>query len=376
MQKNTLIQHDLKEIYKKIIWLLPGPLFYLLFLLSQLWPAFTETVYSRRIFYYMNQGLSTLTGILPFSLGELLLYVFLLFTAVYLILMIVRTVLAKKSWWYVLLNRVLFLLCIVSIVYALFVGQWGFNYSRQPLGETLALDTSPASASELRDTCEALIGQANGLRDGLPEYENGVFLPMFSKSDMMQRVPGYYNMAADATGNSFLGGNFGRVKPVLYSTGLSYAHITGVYFPFTGESNVNADIPMLLFPATCLHEAAHQRGFAREDEANFLAYYVASTSGDDAVQYSGTVLALINAMNKLYAADSDMYFALRQTYSDGLNRDLAHYSSYWQQFKSPISDTAQAVNNTYLRANMQRDGVKSYGRMVDLLIGLWRSGGI
>ncbi|MDD5017271.1 MAG: DUF3810 family protein, partial [Eubacteriales bacterium] len=122
--------------------------------------------------------------------------------------------------------------------------------------------------------------------------------------------------------------------------------------------------------------AAHQRGFAREDEANFLAYYVSSYADDISVAYSGTMLAVINAMNKLYAADSDLYFELCVTYSDGLNRDLQNYSAYWQQFESPMGETVETVNNTYLKANMQHDGVKSYGRMVDLLIALWRSGGL
>ena len=49
---------------------------------------------------------------------------------------------------------------------------------------------------------------------------------------------------------------------------------------------------------------------------------------------------------------------------------------YWQQFESPVSEASQQVNNTFLQANMQQDGVKSYGRMVDLLIGLWRAGEI
>jgi hypothetical protein len=42
----------------------------------------------------------------------------------------------------------------------------------------------------------------------------------------------------------------------------------------------------------------------------------------------------------------------------------------------PLSETAETINNNFLKANQQPDGVKSYGRMVDLLIGLWREGGL
>lgn len=360
-------------LFKKLIILLIGPIFYGLFRLSFLWPSFTEIVYSRSIFRIINQGLSTITGALPFSMGEFLLYSFIVFVAVYIIVIIVRSIKAKKAWWKALLGQSLNLLIVVSIIYSLFVGLWAFNYARQPLGESLGLDTQPATINELYSTCKSLAVKANRLRASVPEDSSGVFSPDFTKEDIMNQTADYYNIAAATSNNDYLGGSFGPVKPVVYSKGLSYAHITGIYFPFTGEANVNADFPMLLFPSTCLHEAAHQRGFAREDEANFLAYYIASYSNNDAVSYSGTMLALIHAMNKLYAADSELYYSLRETYSDGINRDLRNNHEFWQQFESPVSEVSKKVNNTFLQANMQHDGVKSYGRMVDLLIGLWRN---
>jgi hypothetical protein len=369
-------RHDMKKIIYRLFWLLPGLVFYTLFRLSEHFPAFTEHVYSRAIYRVIGPALSTITGILPFSLGELLLYAFILFVIAFIVVMIVHAVRAHASWWYVLLRRVITLLCVFSMVYAAFVFLWGFNYSRQKLADTLNLNASPATVAELSATCAALVDRANTLRSLIPEDEDGLFAPEMSRRDIMRNVPGYYSTAAQESGCSFLGGSFGRVKPVLWSKGLSQAHITGVYFPFTGEANVNADVPDLLFTATCLHEAAHQRGYAREDEANFLSYYVSSYSNDASVSYSGTMLALIHAMNKLYEADSDKYYELRQTYCDGIERDLNQNSAYWQQFESPVSDVAETVNNTYLKANGQQDGVKSYGRMVDLLIALWRSGGL
>jgi len=53
---------------------------------------------------------------------------------------------------------------------------------------------------------------------------------------------------------------------------MSYLGIGGVYFPFTGEANVNISMPHTSIPFTACHEMAHQIGFAREDEANFIAY--------------------------------------------------------------------------------------------------------
>ena len=40
--------------------------------------------------------------------------------------------------------------------------------------------------------------------------------------------------------------------------------------------------------------------------------------------------------------------------------------------EGPVSRVSDKVNDTYLRANAQEEGSKSYGRMVDLLLGEYR----
>ena len=101
------------------------------------------------MFPVIAQGLSTVTGLLPFSLAELLLYAFILFIGVYVALMIVQSIRARKKWWQEMLNRFIVLLSIASIIYALFVGLWGFNYARQPLSRALGLNASPATADRI-----------------------------------------------------------------------------------------------------------------------------------------------------------------------------------------------------------------------------------
>ena len=149
---------------------------------------------------------------------------------------------------------------------------------------------------------------------------------------------------------------------------MSYEGISGFYFPFTGEPNVNIDIPASIIPCTVCHEMAHQRGFAREDEANFISYLVCSINPDVTFQYSGTLLALINSMNSLYKYAPQKYKTLIATYSKGLNRDLLELDQYWNYYEGPLEKLSTKINNTYLKANLQKNGVFSYGRMVDLLL--------
>ena len=56
-------------------------------------------------------------------------------------------------------------------------------------------------------------------------------------------------------------------------------------------------------------------------------------------------------------------------YAAGVRRDLAAISQYWQQYKGPMARTSARVNDAYLQFNGQEEGINTYGRMVDLLIG-------
>jgi hypothetical protein len=178
-----------------------------------------------------------------------------------------------------------------------------------------------------------------------------------------------------AKGCPQLGGVKLNPKPLLLSRLVSYTGITGVYGPFTGEANVNIDSPAPLLPAAVCHEMSHQRGFAREDEANFIAYLTCIQNPDPDFQYSGKLMALLHAMNALYRSDPQSYEEVRSLYRPGIQRDIDEVVRYSQSHQGPLEEHAQRVNDLYLKANNQRDGVDSYGRVVDLLLAERRAAG-
>ncbi|MFQ9872685.1 MAG: DUF3810 domain-containing protein [Oscillospiraceae bacterium] len=226
---------------------------------------------------------------------------------------------------------------------------------------------------ELNALCRELSQQAGELRAQIPQQ--GALVTSGSVFDLCRQAAGEY----DAISRRFpiLAGGYSAPKPVLFSEVMSYLNITGVYFPFTAEANVNIASPDFLIPVTMCHELSHLRGFMREDEANFIAYLVCRESSDVLFEYSGTMLALIHASNALYSADPALYEELVQTYTPGMLADLRDNSEYWQRHEGLIGDISDTVNDTYLKANRQSDGVKSYGRMVDLLLAQRRlSGGL
>jgi hypothetical protein len=228
------------------------------------------------------------------------------------------------------------------------------------------LTVRPASKEELADLCENLIEQAKHLRTMVNEDNDGVMCITDGKAQVLNRATAGYLEAAELYPQ--LGGRYGKPKGVFFSEILSYIGLSGVYFPFTGEANVNMSIPDSMLPVAVCHEMAHQRGFAREDEANYIAYLTCKFNPDPEFQYSGTLLAVIYAMNMMKTVDGERYLELKKEYSNELQKDLANITLYWAKYQSVIGRISNQINDSYLKSNGQGAGVYSYNQMVNLLI--------
>lgn len=347
----------------------------LLIQLARLSPGITEQVYSRKIYPLLAGSIGALTSLFPFSLFEMGLLVLLAAAALLLIyglacllLVLLHRPVPVRVPWKRLFRLLLKAACVIFFV---FVTTCGFNYHRLEFAQTSGLQIRDSSAQELAALCMELSVRANDLRLQVGEDASGV---MRLKSDFS----GTARAAREAFGAlaqeyTIFPAYAITPKPVLNSRFMSRMQLTGEFTLFTFEANINTDAPDYSIPATMCHELAHTRGFMREDEANFIGYLACINSDSSEFQYSGIMLALIHASNRLYETDQKLYRTVASTFSDGVRRDFADNNAYWAQFEGPVAKVSDAVNNAYLVINNQNDGVKSYGRMVDLLLADYRS---
>lgn len=358
--------------YKRIYLLSLIPISYLLTLLAKKSSYFAEEIYAKHIYKWISQIISTISGILPFSLGEVIIIVVPVVLLVVFLGFIIKMIAVKENRKQRWLKGILNVLCTGSIVLFAFTLLAGINYYRAPFATYSNLTIRESSTEELYNFTESLVLQANELREQVPQTdENGVF----KLSESNYKLAKIANKAYSSLGKEYpiLGGNYGSPKPVLLSELMSQTEITGIFFPFTMEANVNVDVPDYTIPSTMLHELAHLRGFMREDEANYLAYLAGMKSDNIDVQYSSTMMALVYAGNALYDQSPDLYSQIRDMYSEGVLKDIRANSNYWLKYEDTvISTVSNNINDTYLKANDQSDGVKSYGRMLDLLLAKYR----
>lgn len=363
----------MKELLRKkrLYLILLIPLGFLLTALTARFPWATDRIYSRGIYQGVARVIGGFFSLIPFSVAELLILVLLAVIPISLIVLVVRLIRDKEGRRKRLLNLVANLFCTAGCLYFVFVLVCGINYTRPGFAELNGLEIRPSSVEELSALCTSLVEQCNAAEAATASNEAGVSTLSFENhralTDACQAA---YSKAGEEydTLSRFVP----RAKAVISSRAMSYLDITGVYFPFTFECNVNVDHPEHNVPATILHEMAHFKGFMREEDANFIAYLVSGYSDDPELTYSGTLLATVYATNALFTADPEEYSRVASSLSDGVRTDLAAAREYWQQFATPVAKVSNSVNNTYLRANRQQEGVKSYGRMVDLLLAEYR----
>lgn len=345
----------------RFLWLIFGPLGFLLSWLASGYPELVEKYYTLAFSKALSGYLSLITGIVPFSAAEILLGLFVLIFVVSFF-----RILASKQRAEKFLPALYKLLVFTGILYFSFILIWGLNYNRLSFAEIAGFTAEGSSAQELEELCSKLIDRANTLRAGLPEDDRGVLNIQGNFPAVRTESSVAFTRAANIYPE--LGGKYGQPKFVTLSKVMSYTGITGIYIPFTGEANINIDIPESLLPATTCHELAHQRGFAREDEASYIAWVACNSSEDQTFRYSGTLSALIYSMNALYSFAPEQAASLQEKYSQEVRRDLRDYSEYWRKHEGKIEEVTSDINDAYLKSNRQEEGIQSYGRMVDLLL--------
>lgn len=314
-------------------------------------PGFA-TWYAHHIYPILVIVFGGFFGIFPVSVVELALYL--------LILLILAAVIRY-------LKRPVHLLCrgflLISALLFSYTVSCGVNYLAMPFSEYAGLEAGQYTEEELKELCRYLVDKVNEtatserFADHRQEWlQEGV--------RAMQRAGAQYPS---------LSGFYPRPKPVMMSAILSVQQLAGIYVPFTIEANFNQEMTDYNIPHTICHELSHLKGFMREDEANFIGYLSCVGSDNQAFQYSGYMSGWIHAGNALAAVDMEAYIELHQELSQEVRDDLAENSRFWNRYDGRIAEVSTQINDTYLKINRQADGVRSYGRMVDLMLSYYNN---
>ncbi len=371
---------------KRMVFILPGILAFVVTQYARLNPTWTEQVYSRAVYPMLSSAVGFLPSLVRFSVAEWVALLFVLFCVGYIVFYVwkiavggrrrVKTggeVSKKPGRWLVLYRGAVGAVAIFSMVYFLFTALCGLNYYRYNFTVYTGYEVEKSSVGELEQLCVSLADSANQAREQLGEgadlaaSDSGDFDRCVEESVLaMRKLAERYPVLERSW--------YSEPKPVMMSGLMSDAGIAGIFFPFTMESNVNDDAPLFTLPSTMAHELVHQCGFMREDEANFVAYLACKQSDDPLMRYSGFYLAFVHSTSALRKVDPEAASNVMAGLSPAVKRDMLENDRFWAEHEGVVNEVSTKMNDTYLKANNQTDGVSSYGRMVDLLLAEQRAG--
>ena len=345
-------------------WLLFGgsllALTWLIWTMCGAFPAVSS--FFRAIARFLSNLLGFFTGILPIPASELMIGGLVLGSLAWLILTL------RRRDGRALLQGLCRLIWVGCAAVFLFVFLYGVHHTAPSLAAQMGLEVGKYSTAQLETFVAQTVEQVNALAHQMPRDEEGTcdfgrFRPM------AKQVSAEYIRLANEYA-VFDRSRAGLVKRSLFGGRImSYVDLAGYYFPWAAESTVSSDVVDTHIPFNIAHETAHAIGIGPEAECNFAAWLACKDSEDLRFRYSGWLLAYIYASNALYASDYEAWYRQYGALCADAVHDLQVLNRSLEQFENTkVNELGSKANDALIKATGQADGIRSYGKVVDLML--------
>jgi len=286
----------------------------------------------------------------PFSVGDIF-YSIVIFLFLWWLIRLFYKSKRKKS-----LKNIFILINILSLGYFLF---WGGLYSQKPMLTRAEIET-PIPQEDLKTLAKIYLNKCIVTREKIPEK-------LFT-IDSIENIEKEIIYRQKPVAEHFKKGQHlqWKWKPSIFSGILSYTGISGYYNPFTAEAQYNSQLPDTVIPFTLAHESAHQIGFAREEEANFIAFLTAQNSHQPELIYSSDWTVLRMLLSRLKWEEEDFVQEILLSFSDKMKEDYHQEQQFYEQHAGKVANFFYMTNDLFLKSN-QQDGAINYQYFLKLL---------
>mgnify|MGYP001515609425 FL=1 len=352
-------------------------------------------IYTTRIYPIIGSLLSPISGLFPFSVGDIFIALSIVWVFFYPIYEIKwRKQLAKRFFFLaakrgsypkkkVVFGRVAeYLLW----VYAWFYIAWGLNYSQPNIYCRTGMKPVEVSEAKFREFAYRYADSINYLSEerrvkseetAFDDQRESQFNGMVDdglKNRVRDAVLKGYNEIGAKEGINAPFNQHPHAKTMLFTPLSSMSGVTGSMGPFFCEFTLNGDIRPHDYPAIYAHEFAHLLGIANEGEANFYSYIVCTASSDKAVKFSGYYHIFFHVLRNVFDILGEKEGEKFLKYIRPEIIQLAKSDrNYWLSKRCKVLDAAQDfIFDLYLRGNHVAEGRKSYSGVVGLILA-WES---
>jgi hypothetical protein len=330
------------------------------------WSNHFSDFYFHRWYEWSSLTFRQVTGIVPFSIGDVIYTAWIIGGIFYLLKLCYKVI--RLRWEQVglqLLRGIHFLLS----VYLAFLVLWGYNYERNSLTIDTGLVTGTYDTRQLYQLSDTLLHLVN-LEKANTGDTIGVMKADTTGVPIFQRAA----MAYDAAAKTWpaLRYRAPSVKRTLYGHWLNYIGITGYLNPFTNEAQVNTTTPAVLQPYITCHEIAHQLGYAPEEEANFVGYLAATSIPDSHFRYAAHFDMFMYSVRQLGQRDTSLAKSIWNRVVPGVKADHKAIIDFYEPYTGKVDEYSAILYDRYLKANKQDKGIRSYSEVTTWLIAYFK----
>lgn len=332
--------------------------------------------YADHIFSFGIHTLGTVTGLFPFSVGEILIVLAVFLLSFQFLFVLFLFPLRKKMKYIKIVKRYSkTMLAVFLVVLWIFIMNCSTLYhcSHMNAGEG---DSTEFEKSEIITLRNFIVERCNTLSEKMKRDEND---NVVTTGDINEKVRAAMRQLSQSYPR--LSGYYPNPKPIFGSFFMYQAGYDGVYFPFTLEANYNTYISDIRYPHVASHELAHLKGYIYEDEADFIAYLACTGSSDEQLQYAGYLGVLQFIDGDYWQIVQEDEIPSAPSVSERVQRDAASYTAVTYEdlanTKEIIdSEVVASASDEFTEAYMQYyDAEPNYAEVTKLLLSYYREKG-
>ena len=252
---------------------------------------------------------------------------------------------------------------VVSVVmsatlYLWFLGAWGFNYAREPIETTIGFDdrrVTPTALRQLADRATAAVNTTHAAAHaagfpGASDTPAALVVALHAVERRLGRpiatVPG-------------------RPKQTLLAPFFRASGVDGMHAPFLLETLLNPDLTPPERPAVLAHEWAHLSGHAAESDASFVGLLTA-LGADAPSRYSAWLRLFDEVVAQLPVDEQRRHVAGLEP---GPQADRRAVRDRLTARVEVVADVSWRTYDQYLKSQGVSEGLASYSRVVQLVLG-------
>jgi hypothetical protein len=313
-------------------------------------PAWIETHYSNGAYPVIDRAVRSVTGPLPFCVGDVLFVVAVAWLVRYAFVALQRARGGRT------LGAVRLALRLVSVACALFVWfvvSWAYGYSRIPLADKIVVHEERTNEA----TVDAF---ADRVVDELSRNARAAHLARLDDSEAGRRLEPTFEAAIARLGDA---ATFAppRVKATIFQPLMELSATSGFTDPWTHEINLDASAFPFERPAYYAHEWAHLAGFTDEAEANFISVLACTNSRDPLLVYAGWLLVWFNLPSNVHVT----HRISRIAYAD----ITAIRARVLRHMDRGVAHVQEVAYDKYLKSNHVKAGYDSYRLFIRWMTG-------